>query len=32
MTAFGTAGHARDYKPMSLAEMKKFYAGAGAKK
>lgn len=26
MKAFGTAGHARDYKPVTLAEMKKIYA------
>lgn len=27
MIAFGTAGHAGDYKPMSLEDMKKYYAG-----
>jgi fructose-bisphosphate aldolase class II len=27
MRAFGTAGHAKDYKPMTLKEMKAFYAG-----
>jgi fructose-bisphosphate aldolase, class II len=27
MKAFGTAGHARDYKPLTLADMKKVYAG-----
>ncbi|MBN2584706.1 MAG: ketose-bisphosphate aldolase [Planctomycetes bacterium] len=27
MKAFGTAGHAKDYKPMSLDDMKAFYAG-----
>ena len=26
MKAFGTAGHAKDYKPMSLADMKQVYA------
>ncbi len=28
MRDFGTAGHAGDYKPKTLADMKKFYAGA----
>jgi len=27
MTQFGQAGHASDYKPISIEEMKKFYAG-----
>jgi len=27
MRDFGTAGHAGDYKPKMLAEMKAFYAG-----
>ena len=27
MKAFGTAGHAGDYEPMSLQDMKAFYAG-----
>ena len=27
MKAFGTAGHAGDYEPMSLEDMKAFYAG-----
>ncbi|MBD3344881.1 MAG: ketose-bisphosphate aldolase [Chitinivibrionales bacterium] len=27
MKAFGTAGHAGDYKPVSLEDMKKLYAG-----
>ncbi len=28
MRDFGTAGHAKDYKPRSLDDMKRFYAGA----
>jgi fructose-bisphosphate aldolase, class II len=27
MMAFGTAGHARDYKPVTLEDMKKIYSG-----
>jgi fructose-bisphosphate aldolase, class II len=27
MKAFGTAGHARDYKPLTLEDMKRLYAG-----
>ena len=30
MTQFGQAGHASDYKPISIEEMKKFYAGQSA--
>ena len=30
MTQFGQAGHAGDYEPRSLAEMRDFYAGAAA--
>ncbi len=29
MTEFGTAGHAGDYQPMSLDDMKKFYGKGG---
>ena len=29
MTQFGQAGHAGDYEPRSLAEMRDFYAGSG---
>ncbi len=32
MTQFGQAGHAGDYKPVSLADMAKGYAGAAAAK
>jgi fructose-bisphosphate aldolase, class II len=32
MTAFGTAGHAKDYKGLSLDDMKKFYAAKPAAK
>ncbi len=32
MTQFGQAGHAGDYKPISLADMAKGYAGAAAAK
>jgi hypothetical protein len=27
MKAFGSAGHARDYKPLTLEDMKRLYAG-----
>jgi fructose-bisphosphate aldolase class II len=30
MTEFGTAGHAADYKPLSLAEMKAIYAASAS--
>ena len=30
MTQFGQAGHAGDYEPLSLTEMRDFYAGAAA--
>ena len=30
MTQFGQAGHAGDYEPRSLADMRDFYAGAAA--
>jgi fructose-bisphosphate aldolase class II len=30
MKAFGSAGHAGDYPPMTLKDMKVFYMGAGS--
>jgi fructose-bisphosphate aldolase class II len=32
MTQFGQAGHAGDYKPISLADMTKVYAGEAVAK